>query len=922
VPVANQQVLKWWPEIKRIAAETGLDALTWLGLIDFESSGNPDAYNRSSKATGLGQVMPREAGPQFRDRPTVEQLKDPSTNLLWSARILKAGLDAYGSMDKALAAYLGAIDRNGNITNARDANGTDGPKYISEVRSRSAAYLPLVGDQVRPGAGGGGADPVGAAGGGMRGLLGQAGQAAQRAFTGVVPGGRLITDFMANTWSFADGKHRGIDLAGEAGDPVVAPTQLTIVDPGKYGLSKGYGRVAAGMDDAGNLHIFGHTAEGAMVAPGERVPAGATIATMGDHRNPAPGEASQGDHTHYEVRAGGDFNRQVDPRQFLAQTQPLVAGWSATPMVEAGGAAGSGQGQGAGAVSQTGNAGAGLVAFYTQQQQERMRAAQDLRRTMDSLQGSLVGLQQRAQGGDTNAREEIDRIKGRGGNDQGEIGRLQKRIEDTEGEAAQYAEAAAKTAAELATGKASPEALENLRAETDLKRAQIAQLEQRLAAGGVDPTEETALRHRIAVDREELRLRGLEMQQRERGQQSQIGVNNAQIARSEWEVKEGQALLGPTVQRTLASAGLDAAQANRVWHMLAPELETAWAELNRIQQLTPLEVERGAIDNDLQRARIEEARKLLPANLRAILARAGVDEQAITTATQMLPLQLADLSQQTKLRAAETEATGARTGLTREQERQARVQTDFELQRQQAWRSVQERIQANPNATADQINEWALGAATTLSDWTDAYRTQLETQRARSEQFQQTQQLQIGQQTADSNVRNQRMEEALGLEQNRVNEVNSVTQSLRPGQGGPMRRMAQLGAMAPLVGAEGLRDVAMQNRIGQMDLGPIQEGFRRFQEMVGGIRASAPDVRMAPTVGAPPPINVRFTPPGALPAPVSGAPVSPLTGAGATAASTAATLAPTTAPINPNALTAEQLDEERRRFRVPVGSPS
>jgi len=105
---------------------------------DFESSGNPGAINKSSGATGLGQVMPRERG--FPDRPTQRELLDPATNAEWSARILKSGLDRYGNEDKALAAYLGAIDARGNITGAVDANGTGGNQYIRTVRERQQRY--------------------------------------------------------------------------------------------------------------------------------------------------------------------------------------------------------------------------------------------------------------------------------------------------------------------------------------------------------------------------------------------------------------------------------------------------------------------------------------------------------------------------------------------------------------------------------------------------------------------------------------------------------------------------------------------------------------------------------------------------------------------------------------------------------------
>jgi hypothetical protein len=134
--------------VRSTAAKHGLNPALLAGIWDFESSGNAGAINRASGATGLGQVMPREAGSSFRDRPTQQELLDPATNAEWSARILKSGLDRYGSEDKALAAYLGAIDARGNITGAVDANGTGGNQYIRTVRERMQRYGDLISGSV------------------------------------------------------------------------------------------------------------------------------------------------------------------------------------------------------------------------------------------------------------------------------------------------------------------------------------------------------------------------------------------------------------------------------------------------------------------------------------------------------------------------------------------------------------------------------------------------------------------------------------------------------------------------------------------------------------------------------------------------------------------------------------------------------
>ena len=84
MPTARVQ--KWWPKIQQYAAQHGVPADLLAAIVDFESGGDPNAGHKGSGATGLGQVMPREAG--FAGRPTKQELLDPDTNLDWSARIL------------------------------------------------------------------------------------------------------------------------------------------------------------------------------------------------------------------------------------------------------------------------------------------------------------------------------------------------------------------------------------------------------------------------------------------------------------------------------------------------------------------------------------------------------------------------------------------------------------------------------------------------------------------------------------------------------------------------------------------------------------------------------------------------------------------------------------------------------------------
>jgi murein DD-endopeptidase MepM/ murein hydrolase activator NlpD len=130
---------RWEPLIRQAAARHGVPPELLAAIVEFESGGNPEARNRASGATGLGQVMPREAG--FPGRPSAQELLDPATNLDWSARILAAPFKRWGSAEQATAAYFGALDAKGNITGARDANGTSGGQYVGRVMAGYARLL-------------------------------------------------------------------------------------------------------------------------------------------------------------------------------------------------------------------------------------------------------------------------------------------------------------------------------------------------------------------------------------------------------------------------------------------------------------------------------------------------------------------------------------------------------------------------------------------------------------------------------------------------------------------------------------------------------------------------------------------------------------------------------------------------------------
>lgn len=188
--------------------------------------------------------------------------------------------------------------------------------------------------------------PGAAAGSGAGSML--AGTAVGAAFAGAAGIAKFFLDlpqtskFMVpNGISFGGGAHRGIDMSAGAGTNIPSPVAGTLVDPAKYGLSAGYGRAITVMDPEGRLHIFGHTAGLDPSRIGTNVFPGDVLGQVGALANKAPGEISTGEHIHYEIREGGDFNRQVNPDQFLhsmmnvPRSDPNVAAGVAAAQVNA-----------------------------------------------------------------------------------------------------------------------------------------------------------------------------------------------------------------------------------------------------------------------------------------------------------------------------------------------------------------------------------------------------------------------------------------------------------------------------------------------------------------------------------------------------------------------------------------------------------
>ncbi len=106
-------VRQWCGLITEYSDKNGLDPDLIAALIWQESGGNPVAYSKSG-AVGLMQVMPRDGisasfqcpnGPCFKNRPSIEELKDPEFNIAYGTGMLSRLQQNHGNLREALKSY-------------------------------------------------------------------------------------------------------------------------------------------------------------------------------------------------------------------------------------------------------------------------------------------------------------------------------------------------------------------------------------------------------------------------------------------------------------------------------------------------------------------------------------------------------------------------------------------------------------------------------------------------------------------------------------------------------------------------------------------------------------------------------------------------------------------------------------------------
>jgi cell wall-associated NlpC family hydrolase len=128
-------ISQYLPLIQEASSKFGVPANNIAAIMTMESNGNANARSVQG-AMGLMQVMPFNAHGA--------NLMDPAQNIMTGTKILADNYAKYGDWGKSAAAYLGAVDANGNPTYNTDALGTSGVAYAQKFKNLAQRYAGLV----------------------------------------------------------------------------------------------------------------------------------------------------------------------------------------------------------------------------------------------------------------------------------------------------------------------------------------------------------------------------------------------------------------------------------------------------------------------------------------------------------------------------------------------------------------------------------------------------------------------------------------------------------------------------------------------------------------------------------------------------------------------------------------------------------
>ena len=260
--IVPENLARWAYIVEPAADECGIPIAAIYAAMDIETDGDPTLIS-SAGATGLMQVMPREAGAMFADRPTRADLLDPATNVRWAACHLRQLSDAHG--------WRGAFERYYGLGGAMTA------WYGGEAMRLMALYA------------------AAESGGGC---------------CGVWPVAGSITQRFGDPVSYPPFAHTGTDIGAPCGTPIHATAAGVVLagDPPELaatGPRDGYGPFAVRIQHSdGTITTYAHN-QARYVAAADTVAAGQHIADVGDEGY------SMGCHLHFELWRNNQF---IDPQ--------------------------------------------------------------------------------------------------------------------------------------------------------------------------------------------------------------------------------------------------------------------------------------------------------------------------------------------------------------------------------------------------------------------------------------------------------------------------------------------------------------------------------------------------------------------------------------------------------------------------------
>jgi murein DD-endopeptidase MepM/ murein hydrolase activator NlpD len=292
---------RWKPLILTAASKHNVDPDVLAIMMLVESSGDPDAKSPAG-AVGLLQIMPQTGESIAKERNIAdfkaEKLADPATNVDFGAWYLARQVDTFGKdKDPSQKIELAAAAYNGGTRSVREY--LAGSKPLSDETTRYKALVAGMWSE----RGANESTTYRAWREGVR------GRAAKRA-TSPLSGARVTMPYgdATNPFSGKQEKHAGIDLAKEAGAPVVAPLSGKV----RSAAAEGERGNAVVIDHGNGLESRFHHLGDLNVTPGQTITKGDKIGTVGSTGK------STGPHVHFEVR---DLGEPIDPTQYASASE-------------------------------------------------------------------------------------------------------------------------------------------------------------------------------------------------------------------------------------------------------------------------------------------------------------------------------------------------------------------------------------------------------------------------------------------------------------------------------------------------------------------------------------------------------------------------------------------------------------------------